>query len=276
MSFITNIFNSFHNYFYSNENIDTTQEELLINTNTENNDTNEEYNNYNDSENLSTIFNKKCGYCKEIGHNVKKCNNQNVYVGRCIINNFINRRHLHINSVNEWLKYKSDLLLKAIMCNSNTLRFSENYTRLQIELKIKYYIESKRLLINLTPIIKNSTENYYITNAFNYYVSDIPPRDMDIINRNPQNNIEIELSMEELCDKLYITPIVFLNIIKNKSIECPICMENTECMNIRQSNCEHEFCINCIEHMLKKNIQENQVPTCPLCRTIIYTIAQNE
>ena len=58
-------------------------------------------------------------------------------------------------------------------------------------------------------------------------------------------------------------------------IDCAICMEKIERMNISKLQCGHSFCTSCIQttiHKLPSNIRCN----CPMCRTPIDTIMRME
>ncbi len=57
----------------------------------------------------------------------------------------------------------------------------------------------------------------------------------------------------------------------NKKTECPICLEEVKTINILKTNCNHEFCGECI--MKKLEIDRSKcAPNCPMCRTDIKTM----
>jgi hypothetical protein len=67
--------------------------------------------------------------------------------------------------------------------------------------------------------------------------------------------------------------------IKNKEensreIECPICLNhiNNNENKIHKTNCGHEFCEDCLKRSLKRNSELSRTPSCPMCRTCIYSI----
>lgn len=55
---------------------------------------------------------------------------------------------------------------------------------------------------------------------------------------------------------------------------CAICLESHEKINILATNCEHEFCKKCMCDYLDSDYlnEENRLPTCAMCRTIITTL----
>jgi hypothetical protein len=54
--------------------------------------------------------------------------------------------------------------------------------------------------------------------------------------------------------------------------ECCICMDQKEAENICQLNCEHTFCVTCIDTSLKTFKNRNQDVICALCRTNVTQI----
>lgn len=77
--------------------------------------------------------------------------------------------------------------------------------------------------------------------------------------------------------KWVIHPLLICLETSNKIQEdvfCAICLESHKKMNILTTNCEHEFCKKCMCDYLDSDYlnEENRLPTCAMCRTIITTL----
>jgi len=57
----------------------------------------------------------------------------------------------------------------------------------------------------------------------------------------------------------------------NKKKECPICLEEVKTINILTTNCNHEFCGECIMKKLDTD-RSKCTPNCPMCRRDIKTM----
>jgi hypothetical protein len=57
----------------------------------------------------------------------------------------------------------------------------------------------------------------------------------------------------------------------NKQKECPICLEEVKTINILKTNCNHEFCGECIMKKLETDLSRS-TPNCPMCRTEIKQV----
>ena len=68
--------------------------------------------------------------------------------------------------------------------------------------------------------------------------------------------VETELELEEL----------------NLEEECSICLDEKNKINMVTLNCQHKFCGSCISQTLKK-YNQNNAPSCALCRTKIEFIS---
>lgn len=181
----------------------------------------------------------RCGYCREIGHNVIRCTDAEVVVCKSQLNRMI--YDMRPNSdLDQWLSDKSNKMLKVIACGYRILPYSSVVTREDVITTIKqYYTRSRR----------NRTIDFYINSQENIstvYLEYLEIREVDE---------EIE------------------NIARHDIFECPICMEFVEDENaICKTNCRHEFCQPCIKTTISRlSIEQTYLP-CPLCRTRISTI----
>ena len=51
--------------------------------------------------------------------------------------------------------------------------------------------------------------------------------------------------------------------------DCPVCLEALDPINIIRTNCDHEYCGNCIKRLASSTNDNNKQPTCPLCRSVL-------
>jgi hypothetical protein len=57
---------------------------------------------------------------------------------------------------------------------------------------------------------------------------------------------------------------------KNESIECPICLEDKQYIEIITTNCGHKYCIKCIKEYF---VSKKKPYTCAYCRTKIENLS---
>ena len=107
-------------------------------------------------------------------------------------------------------------------------------------------------------------ENYYYSTIINQLIireltgGDVAYRDRDdeFIPFNASNRPETP-SINFIVDEF---------ILSSEELNCCICMEEQEDQRVCQLNCQHTFCIDCIDKHLERNY------TCPLCRERISQI----
>jgi hypothetical protein len=58
--------------------------------------------------------------------------------------------------------------------------------------------------------------------------------------------------------------------------ECVICLDTKPSTHIIQTNCGHEYCIECVKNDIHTNKSKTAKPTCPLCRTELCEIRVND
>lgn len=54
-----------------------------------------------------------------------------------------------------------------------------------------------------------------------------------------------------------------------EKIECPLCYDECDFKNVIQTNCEHNYCLDCMKNFATSIKDKTTKPTCPLCRTEI-------
>lgn len=75
-----------------------------------------------------------------------------------------------------------------------------------------------------------------------------------------------------------IQVVIDLTISQSEHIECPICYETISCQEALNTNCKHQFCVNCVTASATQNKYNTNQPTCFLCRQTItcFTVGQPE
>jgi len=233
--------------------------------NNNNNENNENLDNsvHNNEQYLSRENNgRQCGYCRRTGHTVLSCDNELVINGKReiedIINNNIYTTRTRVeNILNEWLIDKPDLLLKAIFCRIRILKYSYYYTRNDIIEIIKNYVMNKLYFLRLSEYRNtvNTVQNARITIIIPYTV----------IN-----------TLRDLYKSLSIKTIMVKSKIQHSDKDCPICLDELEYDNIQKTNCNHEFCKDCLTKTIKGFANRRNYAKCPLCRSNIEIIYQNK
>lgn len=244
---ITNIFPNVHNHIYS---VDDEDPLTTVLDNTEHRELSRERNG------------RRCGYCQQHGHNVLYCNHEDVTSGKNELNDIItnNVYHPHAlieNTLQEWFENKSDNLLKAICCYKRILRYRYSYTRSIIEEKIKNYVFNEMYIIRL--------RNYQTI------PQTITPARMTII---------IPYRFIRTLRDLYNSLSIQINTAKPKLIchqkECPICFNELNQNTIQKTDCNHEFCKECLTKTIQGFLYRRNKANCPLCRSNMNIIYQNK
>jgi hypothetical protein len=58
--------------------------------------------------------------------------------------------------------------------------------------------------------------------------------------------------------------------------ECPICMDSFSSDKIFTTNCDHRFCIECLQKHMSSCVNTNKKRSCPLCRTQIDKLTSKQ
>jgi len=218
---------------------------------------------HNNEEYLSRGNNgRQCGFCRRTGHTVLSCHNELVVNGKREIEDIINNnvytsRTIIENIINEWLMDKPDLLLKAIFCRIRILKYSYYYTRNDIIEIIKNYITNKLYFLRLSEYRNtvDTIQNARITIIIPYIVI------------NTLRDLYKSLSIKVIMSKLKL---------QHSDKDCPICLDALEYDNIQKTNCNHEFCKDCLTQTFKGFANRRNNAICPLCRSNIEFIYQNK
>ena len=76
-------------------------------------------------------------------------------------------------------------------------------------------------------------------------------------------------------DFIYITPSQENNV-RSSSCECPICYEKTESNKLVKLNCNHSFCLSCVQGCISSIQATEQIFVCPMCRQQPATVTLSD
>lgn len=240
--------------------------------------------------------NTQCKYCNANGHSILNCSSDGKM---CFINetlstieNFITEEELQ-----SFLISKSFAELKVLLNHFEIITTAPK--SVLIFNVIELFITNQKNQIIYT---RNLIKKYYENNQCMLISDFMKSKLMDMISVN--NNGEIDGIMEWI-EKIYrlqceevksfivhgfncvinelngtnnkesetawiITPTLSIQI-NNETKECPICYEAIECDKFTKTNCNHEFCYNCITTHLKSQMNICR-PCCAMCRTEINKV----
>lgn len=231
---------------------------------------------------LLNSFNRKCSFCKCDNHNVSHCNDPtllNFYNYLLFLKNHTLTFHNNImlfaiqdfemelyNFYNESEVNKK--ILRSVGCRFFRIRMRSrieiiinNIILMIFDIDISWFsnIEYNTILFNEnTPIrvtfVLNQIINNYLDNNNNNNVVNIEAN---------KNNIykNCEINLQQISDfDIDITN-------NNMSIECAICYDTVKKTSFITLDCNHEYCIGCVEQLMNKNIG-----CCPFCRNKIQKL----
>jgi predicted DNA-binding protein YlxM (UPF0122 family) len=192
---------------------------------------------------------RKCGYCRQVGHYVTDCTNNEVVTHVRELEVLVNNATTTPVTIRQWMENKSERLIKVILCKMHLVRFTATMTLQEFENCILEHIaEVNAGRQALQNIINNVNE--IVTG----YQGEL---------QLPQ----LSFTDTEVYNKLSITTSEVTN--NSEDIICPICYEAIEQKNICKTDCNHEFCKDCIHKSLRDNIIIKNESACPLCRNKI-------
>jgi hypothetical protein len=193
--------------------------------------------------------NRRCGYCREVGHNVTNCTSENIVRYQRELQEFINNQNTTPNSIRLWMNNITDIELKVLLCKLREINYNSSIVRNELEHILLEHV--RQMVLN-----RNTLNN--IINAVNELVTDYG------------NELQIpafNISNENMYKKLSIATSEVLN--NSEDIICPICYDSIEKQNICKTDCNHEFCKDCVNKTLKDKIEIKNHSECPLCRNTI-------
>ena len=226
------------------------------NINSENRASSSIMNNLIPSNRLNNLRNitRRCSFCREQGHNISNCNNQQIinFGNECLI-----KKHVCDLTVNSKNNFKEWLISYYLSPNGGEV--------------VHAYAISKcgcRLHSTIDTIIEKIIDKMYPADYIEEEIIPINQDDAMLAVRF----LRFLRYYEAPNETFNITGTVVL-LDENKSEEicdCAICYEeNLQVKNFVTLNCQHKFCKDCLKICLK-NVQ--RVPTCALCRAEITKI----
>jgi hypothetical protein len=233
-----------------------------------------------------------CSFCKNIGHNVSKCDDSRLsnfksylfYIKNEILlndpneivegdeqlNNILNKIH-KITKMEEFLyefieQSKENIkIIKTFACRFCSCRLR---SRIQVSInKIIVFLFELNYGIILTHVLNNysyseespsriSTVLYSIINN-HYFYNELSNNNNNRESEQKNSEVisEIEFELYDSTDK------------KDENIDCPICYNEFEIKDCLTFNCKHNFCSDCSIQLFK-----NKHINCPSCRSKIIKI----
>ena len=223
---------------------------------------------------------KLCSFCKNPGHSINYCHDQqlqNLHEKTKEASVFSYYIAEHTDALLKfWLKTLTSIELKALGYRFKTtkiLKINSEFERDEYINKLSYtyfWIELPWPEIDKLENISDKT----------FYEFKI----LLLSNMNATYHAHFEKTMLILRPKLRrfnIEPILLCNetpkALNRCNKSCPICLsDNVKCLNIVTTNCNHEYCSECMsQHLtiIKKNTNTNtNEPTCACCRGKITSL----
>lgn len=226
---------------------------------------------------------RKCSFCNCQGHNITQCNNEGLIMFMEFLTHLKNEtlamnngnRILSIQTVENYLYNfcsqhdSNSKLIKSLACRFCHARlrsslqvtinkiimylFDLDYMTLCLH-EYNYIPFNEETPIRVSNIIDGILLNYMANNE-NNNVSDI---DLDDLNKNVVvYNICLGVPYDTSNTDNTLEP----------EMECAICYNSTKKNLFAKLECQHEFCIECTENLIKKTHED-----CPYCRSKINKI----
>jgi len=221
---------------------------------------------------------KLCSFCKNPGHSINCCRDQTLQnlhektKEACVFSYYVAE---HTDALLKfWLKTLTSIELKALGYRfkmTKGLKINSEFEQDEYINKLSYayfWVESPWPEIDKLENISDKTF-YEFKILFFSKISSIYHLHFE----------KIILILRPKLRRFNIEPILLCNETRkalnrcNKS--CPICLsDNIKCLNIVTTNCNHEYCSECMsQHLtiIKKNANTNE-PTCACCRGKITSL----
>ena len=203
---------------------------------------------------------RKCSYCKSEGHNIKTCSSQNlVLFGEMC--RMVKETYIFIDLFINWLiRYVQENqdqinLIRAYACKNCNIRLNSHiHTVIEAISNKTFDLLNDPLNIDFVRLPEGSITNNNLING-------------DIL-------IFIESFNDSLITKNELKKeiIIIENLIEDNSgclFNCGVCFDKKTHQEKCTLNCNHMFCIECTEQIIKMK-PEN--PTCAFCRQEIDSI----
>lgn len=221
-----------------------------------------------------------CSFCNEAGHNIRTCQDQRIaagimhllatYVAPCVNREFTPQELVNINL---YLLNMPDRLLHAISIQYCRTRRSDF-----IDIHIQKIVDKICAeLQNLNQLDDASRDRWFVSVLGVPYSYTIQP-DPDSITYLDDSDMSFYIDHEP--SELPVEPafhvvkpiMLCLETASELAVmkECIICQEEKPTFGFTTTNCNHDFCHDCICMHIK--LKEMTKPACPLCRSTITSL----
>ena len=238
-----------------------------------------------------TSSSTKCLYCEKKGHTINYCNDESIkllddemreksifgilvlpskdkaemYIIKLlkslskiqliVLYNYNYKIRKNFACIDKKLKITYiNILIKNYFQDENVLLYSKKIEKMEKITDKKYKIYSDEVL-------KLIDDLYYYYNIYDEYVNVLT------YTKNKINFYRIIQRKFDIClENMYSSPRIELNENMNDD-ECPICYEIYSNNDLIKTNCDHNYCRECLIRYLKSlNEIPNKEPCCALCR----------
>ncbi len=220
---------------------------------------------------------RRCSFCTIIGHNIKNCNDLRIQNFDLQIKFEKNRLLIIYDDINmqkekleQWIFRQNIQTVKAYSIRHCDGKLSQNImTLIQNIIDNVYSYNSE--MSNTSDSDNSSNEELLIEELRNYLIQNTDIDNINVINELVQiiiSNRKREKTPIKLKHKIN-------SVTKKESkdlIECNICFENIDKLNLIEYNCKHNFCVHCVKKTIQTSEENQQDPCCALCREKINTL----
>jgi len=213
-----------------------------------------------------------CSYCEKPSHNISKCKDQSLdnlekkardasIFGDCIVDG--TSKFLKV-----WLNTLTNIELRALGYRFYSM---ENF-------KLKYNCEREIYINNLAAEFSWEELPWPLPEKINNISEETFCEFIEILLANTHEiwheYFEKVISIHRPSTRRFNIEAKINRTKKSKGTSCPICLsDKIKCKNIVTTNCNHEYCGDCLaEYLQSVKADETKTPTCACCREKITTI----
>lgn len=218
---------------------------------------------------------RHCSFCYGVGHTIKTCNDPRItlmdlkikYRKETYSYQFPSDISSQKEAMTYWLIDVQSELIRAY-----SIRFCEGKTSQNISSHIDKIIDKiyprQNQNVYVEPEISDEQNNQFIEEITNYLQERLTDQNLQNLNNIVHMILESRTNETKKVELYYRIK----NINKKQStetIECNICYDNSDIINMVEYNCKHSFCVRCVEKIIEsyKKDKNNTDLCCALCRT---------
>lgn len=245
---------------------------------------------------------RKCSLCFQPGHNIQTCNMpeavEKFFQLKSEFHEITMERLIHPNMNSP--RY-NDFIGKMKNTKKNLLKFflmktcKHNYSHLNTKTKIYAMVMYNLILERLNWIYEHENDipilHVRFFNAERTYWLHLASGTNEIL---AQHNYEMRIDeileqerrqQQQQEEQENNVTLLRIGFVKKEEIQemdkldfdCPICMDTCSYENKTTLDCNHAFCLNCIQNCLKVCQEKKSIPSCALCRfsyTSVYYFSE--